>query len=363
MIRVGVVGCGVIHSTHCDALSQIEGAQLTAVCDVVPERVQAAAEKYGVIACHSLEELWSHVDMVTVCVPSGLHAQIGVAAAAQGKHVLVEKPIDITLDNAKSLVAACKAAGVKLGTISQHRFAHDIRRLREAVQSGALGRILEGDCYNKWYRSQAYYDSGDWRGTWALDGGGCLMNQGVHYVDMLQWVMGGIAAVQAQTRTTAHERIEVEDIANVLVEFKNGATGIIQAGTSYYPGMAERLEIHGLYGTIVIEGDKAVVWKIDPEGSQLGKYGDGKDKLPAASAQLSALTEAADQKEASASGDPTAIWTAQHRMQIEDFIRSIEEDRDPEVTGEAALEPLKIILAIYQSGREGGTRVEIASTL
>jgi predicted dehydrogenase len=359
MVRVGVIGCGVIHGTHCDALQRIEGAHLAAVYDALPERTSVAAEKFDAIPAQSLEELFANVDAVNICVPSGLHAKIGIEAAKRGKHVLVEKPIDITLAAAQSLVQACREAKVKLATISQHRFARDIRRLREAVQSGALGRILEGDCYNKWYRSQSYYDSGDWRGTWNLDGGGCLMNQGVHYVDMLQWVMGGVEAVQAQTRTAAHERIEVEDIANALLEFKNGATGIIQAGTSYYPGMAERLEIHGLYGTIVVEGDRATVWKVDPEGSQLGKYGDGKDKLPQPSAQLSAMQEA--EGHATASGDPTALFGDQHRMQIEDFIRAIEEDRDPEVTGEAALEPLKVILAIYQSAKEGGRRIEIAS--
>lgn len=357
-VRFGVIGCGVIHATHCDSIQKIANAELVAVHDTVADRAQAAAEKYGVLGTSDLETLWPLVDAVCVCVPSGLHAEIGIQAARQGKHVLCEKPIDVTLAKAQSLVGACREAGVKLGVISQHRFAHDIRSLRQAIQAGEMGHILSGDCYNKWYRSQAYYDSGDWRGTWELDGGGCLMNQGVHYVDMLQWLMGGVAAVQARTVTSAHERIEVEDIANALIEFKNGAIGVIQAGTSYYPGMAERLEIHGLYGTAVIEADRLTVYKVDAEASQLGKYGDGKDKLPPAQSQLSASLANAT----TGSADPSAIWSDQHRAQIEDFTNAILENRVPEITGEDALEPLKVILAIYESARHGGKRIEIASS-
>ncbi len=355
MLRVGVIGCGVVHGTHCDALENIEEAELAAVYDVVPERSKATGEKYGVLASHSLEAMFDVVDVVNICVPSGLHAEIGIKAAQAGKHVLVEKPIDITYAKALSLVEECEKQKVTLGTISQHRFSTDMRKLHVMASDGSFGRLLQGDCYNKWYRSQNYYDSGDWRGTWALDGGGCLMNQGVHYIDMIQWVMGGVKSVQAQVRTASHERIEVEDIANALVEYKNGAVGVIQGSTSFYPGMAERLEVHGVYGSAVIEGDRMKFLKVDAENCGHGLYGDGVNKQPTPSVHL----HGEEQTAATGAADPTAAFGNQHQLQIQDFMQAVLENRPPYVTGRAALEPLKVILAIYESGRNGGTRVEL----
>lgn len=356
MLKVGVIGCGVVHGTHCDALANIEGAQLAAVYDIVAERAKASSDKYGVPAAQSLQELFDLVDAVNLCVPSGLHAEIGLQAAKAGKHVLSEKPIDVTYANALALVEGCEKHGVTLGVISQHRFSADMRKLHDLAQDGSFGRLVQGDCYNKWYRSQAYYDSGDWRGTWALDGGGCLMNQGVHYVDMIQWVMGGVKAVQAQVRTASHERIEVEDIANALVEYKNGAVGVIQGSTSFYPGMAERLEVHGVFGSAVIEGDRMKFLKIDAENCGQGLYGDGVNKQPTPSVHLHG--EGAPTNTGSA--DPTAAFGNQHQLQIEDFVKALADGKPPYITGRAALEPLKVILAIYESGRKGGARVELA---
>ena len=355
-MRIGVVGCGVVHGTHCEAVKEIDGAELTAVYDVVSDRGKATAEKYGTHAAASLDELFGMVDAVNVCVPSGDHHKIGIAAAKAGKHVLCEKPIDVTYPNALAMVEACEKARVTLGVISQHRFSKDMQELHRLAHDGSFGRLLQGDAYIKWYRSQNYYDSGDWRGTWALDGGGCLMNQGVHYVDMLQWVMGGVEAVQAQVRTAAHQRIEVEDIANVLVEYKNGAIGVIQGSTSFFPGLAERLEVHGLYGSVVIEGDLFKFVKIDAEKCGLGLYGDGVNKQPTPSVHLHG--EKSEDKGGAA--DPTAAFGNQHQMQIEDFVCAVKDGRAPYITGRMALEPLKVILAIYESGKKGGARVEIS---
>ena len=184
-LRFGIVGCGAIGPIHADALKGVEGAELSAVCDIVPERANKLGEKHGVPAFESMEAMLPSVDAICVCVPSGHHALIGVQAAEAGKHVVCEKPIDVNLANASRLVQTCRDKGVKLTVISQHRFAHDIQATYAAAQSGGLGKLLMGDAYTRWYRTQAYYDSGDWRGTWELDGGGCLMNQGVHYVDMI----------------------------------------------------------------------------------------------------------------------------------------------------------------------------------
>lgn len=328
----------------------MEGATLAAVCDIVPERALAASEKFGVPGVTTLSKLWPLVDAVCVCVPSGLHAKIGIQAAEKGKHMLTEKPADIKVAAVQKLIEACETAGVKHACISQHRFANDIRQAREAAQSGELGDLIQGDAYIKWYRTQKYYDSGDWRGTWALDGGGCLMNQGVHYVDMIQWVMGGIRSVRAVTRTMAHD-IEVEDTATALVEYLNGAVGVIVGSTSVYPGLAERIEVHGKHGTIIIEADRLKVSHVDEQAAGAGAYGRGIEKRPAVGVETV--------KDDSNAGDPTVVSNDQHWMQINDFVRSIHDDRTPEMTCRDALEPLKVILAIYESSRKGGRRIAV----
>lgn len=354
-VRYGIVGCGAIHGTHANAIRNIEGAELIGFYDIVPERACAAAERFEAIAAPNLSSLFDQVDAICVCVPSGDHANVGIQAARAGKHVVCEKPIDVTLAAAQSLIDACDVAGVTLTVISQHRFAHDIRQVYEAVRAGALGPILAGDMFNKWFRTQAYYDSGDWRGTWELDGGGCLMNQGVHYVDMLQWIMGGVRSVRSQTRMLAHERIEVEDIANVLVEFENGAVGVIQASTAYYPGLAERLEIHGKWGTAIIEADRLKLWEVDEKAAAEGLYGKGVLSQPAPNVQTQG-----NQGEGTGAADPSAIWAEQHRLQLEDFTQAIQGDRAPYIGGRDAIEPLKVILAVYESARRGGERIELA---
>jgi predicted dehydrogenase len=352
-VRIGVVGCGAIHSTHAKAIQRIENASISGFYDVIPERSALAAETFDSCGYSSLEALCRDSDAITVCVPSGLHAEVGVQAARFGTHVLVEKPIEISLAAATRLVQTCRAANVKLGVISQHRFARDILRLKDAIDAQELGTLIEGDAYIKWYRTQHYYDSGDWRGTWQLDGGGCLMNQGVHYVDMIQWLMGGVASVQAQTRTSSHE-IEVEDVAAALVQYKNGASGVIQASTSFFPGFSERLEVHGKNGSVLIEGDRARVWEIDADGANDSSlYGRGVTQQPTPNVRI---------------GEPPAEltkeehadrWVEQHRLQIQDFVDSILADRDPFITGEMALEPLKVILAIYESAKLDGQRVTL----
>jgi UDP-N-acetyl-2-amino-2-deoxyglucuronate dehydrogenase len=354
MVRFGIVGCGKIYSTHADAILNIDGARLNAVYDIDTAAACVAGERYGVQSADSLDELLGLVDAVIVAVPSGLHARIGTAVARAGKHVVVEKPIDVTFEAAFGLVEACRNAGVKLASISQHRFSRDLRNLREVAQSGELGNLLQGDAYVKWYRTQKYYDSGDWRGTYALDGGGCLMNQGVHYVDMVQWVMGGVKAVTAMCRTMTH-KIEVEDVAYALVEYKCGAIGMIHASTCCYPGLAERIEVHGEHGSVILEGDRVKLWQVDPVAAQEGQYGGGVMMQPTPNLHLSG----AGVSPATATNDTTHQWDMQHRLQLEDFNRAVIDNREPYITGEMALEPLKIILAIYESSRNGGARVEI----
>ena len=350
-IRIGIVGCGSISGTHAQAISELEGAVVSALFDVLPERTDIAAAKFGGRACSSLEELFDLVDAVCLCVPSGLHGTIGVAAARAGKHVLTEKPIDVTLAAATSLIDTCRSAGVTLGVISQHRFSAGIQQIRRQVQSGEFGRMLAADVYVKWHRTQAYYDSGAWRGTAAMDGG-CLMNQGIHYIDMVQWIMGGVKSLRAVTKTLAHD-IEAEDVANVLLEYRSGAVGVLQGATCCFPGFGERIEVHGTFGSAIVEEDVVRLFKIDPQAVNEGLYGGGVMAQPAPN--VSSYD--------SGGQPPKHAWGELHRLQIADFCQSVRVGRAPAVSGSDGLESLKVILAAYESGRNDGSKVEIAQTL
>jgi len=336
-----IVGCGVIAPFHAKALASIPNASLRAVVDLVPERAQQRAAEFGADAYTELPPVLARtdVDIVCVCVPSGLHAAIGTQAASSGKHVVVEKPIEVSLEAADRLIAACRWHGVKLGAISQHRFDAGVVRLREALTAGRFGRLLLGDAIVKWYRTQKYYNSGGWRATWELDGGGALMNQGVHYVDLLQWMMGPVERVVARTATAAHS-IAVEDVALALLRFRSGALGIIEASTAVYPGLPERLEITGAGGTAIVEAGEVKVWEFQDEKGEVGPYG--------AKVKHSRTTPAP-----AAAADPGALSIAGHRAQLIDIIEAIEAGRDPAIPGEEARKPLEIILAIYQSARTG----------
>ena len=208
---------------HCDAMRQVPEAHWWRWRIPSLSQSQEGQEKFNVIF-HDPDELLQRpdIDAVTLGTPSGLHMDIAIKAAQAKKHVLTEKPIEVTLEKADRMIQTCRRHGVKLGVISQRRWDRGMKELKEAVDSGALGKLILGEAYVKWYRTQQYYDSGKWRGTWELDGGGCLMNQGVHTVDCLQWVMGDVAEVTARTALLAHEKIEVEDIAQALIT-QNGA--------------------------------------------------------------------------------------------------------------------------------------------
>ena len=334
-----IVGCGVIASFHAQSIATIADARLRAVMDAVPERAERFAAELHVDSYTNLAAMLdrSDVDVVCICVPSGLHAEVGVQAAAAGKHVVVEKPIDISLEAADRLIEACRRYGVKLTVISQHRFDAGVQRLRTAVTSGRFGRLILGDAIVKWYRSPQYYASAGWRATWELDGGGALMNQGVHYVDLIQWLMGPVDRVTAHCATALHT-IPVEDVALALLSFANGALGVIEASTAVYPGLSERLEITGTNGTAIIEEGTVVAWEFRDEKGEVGPYGAklrrDKMRMPAPAT------------------DPAAR-IAGHRTQLVDLLEAIATGRDPMISGEEARKPLEIILAIYQSARTG----------
>lgn len=336
-----IVGCGVISALHARALAEVDGARLVAVADVVPERARRLGEEHSVPWAADPSEVIQRddVDAVCACVPSGLHAEIGIMAAGAGKHVVVEKPIDVSLEAADRLIGACEKAGVQLAVISQRRFDDDAQRLRRMIDEGRLGRLLLGEAAVKWYRSQAYYDSEDWRGTLALDGGGALINQGVHYLDLLRWLMGPVESVVARTDTASHD-IEGEDVALALLRFRNGALGVVQASTAVYPGLAWRVEIAGTGGTVVLENSAITVEGLKEEGEVTPARGSREKRMP------SNPTE-------TAAANPAAIAHEGHRRQLTDFVDSIRDHRPPLVTGAEARHSLEVVDAIYRSARSG----------
>src|SRR5438309_5574111 len=236
-IGFGIIGCGMISRFHAKAIADIKGAKVAACFD----SFTSAADKFGAeIGCqvyHDLDQMLADksVDVVTICTPSGVHMEPAVAAAKAGKHIIVEKPLDITLKRCDAMIAAADKAGVVLSTIFPSRFHDSSQLMKKAIDAGRFGRLTMGDSYVKWFRTQEYYDSGAWRGTWALDGGGALMNQAVHSVDLLTWLMGPVVEIQATAATLAHERIEVEDTIVATLRFANGALGVLEASTAAYP--------------------------------------------------------------------------------------------------------------------------------
>jgi len=341
-VGFGIVGCGVISKWHAMAVADLPGATLVGVTDAQPERAEQAAARFGTECVPDLDSLLARddLDVVCVCTPSGLHAEVGVQAARAGKHVIVEKPIDVSLEAADRLITACREAGVRLGVIFQHRFDDGVQALRDLIDSGRLGRLLLGAAATKWYRTQEYYDSGAWRGSWELDGGGCLMNQGVHYVDLLQWMMGPVERVVAQMGTLDHD-IEVEDAAMAMLTFAGGAMGTLEGSTVTFPGLPERLEVSGTGGSVVIDDGEISLRELKDERGETGAYGAKRDVRPVHSPRPSGAA------------DPAAIRHEGHRRQFADFLEALRTGRDPLVTGEEGRKSLEIILAVYESARTG----------
>ena len=335
----GIVGCGMIAEFHTRAIAEIPNARVAAACDTQPGRVDKIVQLAGG-DCKGYADIDAlladpNVDVVCVCTPSGAHQDPAVQAARAGKHVVVEKPLEITLPRCDAILQACEESGVRLCAIFPSRFSPANVALKEAIDAGRFGRLTLGDTYVKWWRSQDYYDSGGWRGTWNLDGGGALMNQAIHNVDLLQWLMGPVASVQAMTATLAHERIEVEDTAVAIVKFRNGALGVIEAATSAHPGLLKRTEIHGDAGSARIDQDDITLW-------------DFRDKLPGDESRLTNQGTVSG-----GAGDPRAISHAGHREQFVDLLQAIDSGGAPRVDGRDGRKAVEIIRSIYRSARTG----------
>jgi len=333
----GIIGCGVIGPLHADAVQANKQAELVQVYDMVPEKAKKMAEDHNCTYVTSLEELLSNDDIqaVSICTPSGTHSEQAIAAAQAGKHILCEKPMDVTLEKIDAMIEAAEANDVKLAGVFQYRTYPIPKQVREAVRNGKLGKLVLGDCYQKYFRSHEYYGGGEWRATWELDGGGALMNQGVHGIDLLLWIMGGVARVSAYCRRLVRN-IDVEDTSVANLEFENGALGTLVTTTSVTPGENVRIEIHGDKGSIKLNGDDIVQWAIEGEEEITG--------------------ESTDEGTAS---DPTALSTQGHTEHVRDLCEAIINDREPAIPGREARKSVELIKAIYLSSRLGGSTVEL----
>jgi predicted dehydrogenase len=334
VLHLGILGGGNISHTHTRAALEIDGVKVAAVCGQNAEKTGRLAEAAGAAAYQELDAFLGHrpMDAVLIGSPSGLHAQHGIAAADKGLHVLVEKPIDITAERADALIAACDNARVKLGVFLQDRTAPDIRKLKRVIDSGELGKPILVSASVRWYRPPEYYRNSRWRGTWALDGGGALMNQGIHTVDLLQWLFGDVSTVSARALTALHE-IEVEDTVVATLGFSSGAIGNLEAATSAYPGFSRRIEMTWSEGTVVLENDRIRSANLHKPIAGFG----GED------------SNAEDERAAS----PVVTDTRGHREIIEDFIRAIVSNGTPLCDGRDARRSVQLVNAIYDSSRKG----------
>ncbi|HEV3203863.1 MAG TPA: Gfo/Idh/MocA family oxidoreductase [Gemmataceae bacterium] len=337
-----IVGCGMIAGFHLKALAEIEGARVVAVVDSVPAALERFAAQHG-LRCElyaTLEPALKRrdVDIVIVSTPSGAHMESAVAAAEAGKHVVVEKPLEITLERCDRIIEACDRNRVQLCTIFPSRFVDANRELKAAVDAGRFGRLTLGETTCKWWRPQSYYDQGGWRGTKALDGGGALMNQAIHNVDLLAWMMGPVSHLSAFTALLAHERIEVEDTAVACLRFANGALGVIQATTSVFPGLPKTIAVHGDKGSAVVEQEDMLRWEFNPETEEDTRIRQRFTQRVAASGGAS---------------NPAAISHEYHRRQLADFVQALQSGKKPLVDGREGRKAVEIILGIYKSADTG----------
>ena len=340
-LRFGIVGCGVIGPVHAEAIAILPDAQLVSVVDINPRQAQKLASQYGARPYTQLQEMLDSepVDVVIICAPSGLHGELACQVMRSGRHVIVEKPMEITREAMDEMLRVQQATGVKLAVISQHRFDQASLQVRELIEEKAFGRLVLGNAIVPWWRSQQYYDSGDWRGTWKLDGGGVLMNQSIHSIDLLQWLMGPVKSIFGYTDTLVHH-METEDVAVAVLRFASGSLGTIAATTGAYPGVTTRIEIFGDQGSAVIENDRLSYLHLARDDTQsISSYG------------VAPQERKQHEESGSASQNPAALSASSHALQIADMMRAIREDGTPIVDGYAARLPIEIILSIYESAR------------
>jgi len=331
---IGLIGGGNISETHARAVRAIQGVEIAAIFGTNAEKIARLCREYGGTPHSDFENFLVHrpMELVAIGGPSGLHAEQGIAAARQGLHVLTEKPIDIAVEQADALIAETKKAGVKLGVFLQDRSKPDILRVKNAVDAGELGRPILADARVKWYRPPEYYAESSWRGTLAMDGGGALINQGVHTLDLMLWIFGEVTSVQAMCRTALHQ-IEAEDTLTALLEFANGALGVLQATTSAFPGYPRRLELTGSNGTVIIDQDRLLAADL---------------KNPSVR-----LLQGSEADSNASSSSPVVSDARGHQAVLEDFLNAIRTGAEPRCNGQEGRRSLALVRAIYKACKTG----------
>jgi UDP-N-acetyl-2-amino-2-deoxyglucuronate dehydrogenase len=331
-MRVGIIGTGAISHKHAQVYDKI-GYELVVCTDINTESGRDFADRYGCQFVDTYEEVCRHprVDYVDICTFPDFRLQPLQICAQEKKHVQVQKPIATDLETARQMIDTAQRAGIQLGVVSQHRFDDSIQFIRRALDDGRLGKILEADGYVKWFRTPAYY-SRPIKGSWATEGGGALINQAIHQVDVLLWLIGGVAEVFGYWQLAALHKIESEDVIAALLKYSNGATGVIQASTAFWPGYTERIEIHGAKGTAIISGDKLTTWNVENDSGEPPPL---------------------ERDVASGASDPMAISMAPFERQFLDFGEAIRTGRKPLSSGEDGYRALQAVVSIYESCRKG----------
>lgn len=334
-VGFGLIGLGAISKIHSFALEKSENCKLVAAYDLNSERVSSFSKEHNCKGFTDLDSFLKNdeMDAVIIATPSGYHLDPALNSIRSGKHVLIEKPLEITKDRCDLLINEARVHGVKLGGVFQSRFYDVPLLIKKALDDGRFGKLVMIEASVKWFRSQEYYDSGAWRGTWAVDGGGALMNQSIHAVDLLSWFGGPVSDIHAMASLIAHERIEVEDTAVAIMKFENGGYGVLEGATSIYPGFSKRIEICGTKGSAIMEEDSLVKWSFDDETAEDDQI---RSKYISASSSGGA-------------SDPLAINYKGHMFQFDDFAKAIIDDRKPLVDGKEAAKAVDIINRIYES--------------
>ncbi len=338
--RFGIIGAGTISDIHAMAIKFIENAKLVGVYSINKYKSDAFALRNNCTAYNTLDELVNvpEIDIVCICTPSGIHLDPAIKSIEAGKHCLIEKPLEITLEKCDKIIEAAYKAGVKIAVVFPSRFYEASKQLKQALDEKRFGNLVLGDAYVKWNRSAEYYNSAAWRGTRELDGGGALMNQGIHSVDLLQWFMGPVESVQSVAANIRHKGIEVEDTIVSTLRFANGALGTIECSTAVFPGALKRIEIMGTTGTAILEENNLIKWQFEKETSEDAII---LKKTPGGNITHGGVSNPAD------------ISYAGHQSQIEDLMLSIETGNKPLIDGVEGRKSVAIVLAIYEGARSG----------
>jgi predicted dehydrogenase len=345
----GIVGCGMIADFHARAIKAMIGGHLACVFSRSKANADRVAGAYNCASYQDYKEFLAHpgLDIIAIATPSGAHLDPCIQAAEAGKHVICEKPLEVTLERVDRMIRACKDNGVMLAGIFPRRFSEATTVFKKAVDSGRLGKITLADAYIKWYRTQEYYDSGDWRGTWLLDGGGALMNQSIHTIDLLYYLAGEVDSVCAYADLSIHKGIETEDNAVAIVKFKNGALGVVEGSTACFSPTGHPAEVHlcGSDGSIFMRDNSFTVWDFKKKRPSDKKT---KQKFQAELGEVGA-----------GAADPKAIDFSGHQKCFEDAVRSLKSKKKPLIDGLEARKSIEIILAIYRSALKGGKPVQL----